>query len=366
MTNNNNNTPPIAIHELIQLSNIGIPAEQVTWNRVTMTSDRWIAIRHGNKEESSSMQVTVLCPKEGSISYVGQTSADSIQINPSEPVIALKAGIRFEVFNFHTKQLISKTKLHEPVVYWTWLNAEIIAMVTETTIYHWPVWQDCCPEKVFMRHQRLDFAEIVSYKADSSMKWLAVTGLIPEEEKISGFTQLYYTEEDITQCIPAHAVCFANYQYDDNPLPSTVLCASTRDTVDIGKVHVIELGPYKQGNFAPRNNYDHVQYYDGADMYDFTVSLHVSIKYGLLFMITKYGYLYLCDMETAACLCCNKISNYIMFTSTLNTDTQGIMGVNRGGQVLTMGIKKDGLVSHVRDKVKKTSQADRLEKAISS
>jgi lipoate-protein ligase B len=29
----------------------------------------------------------------------------------------------------------------------------------------------------------------------------------------------------------------------------------------------------------------------------------------------------------------NKISNYIMFTSTLNTDTQGVMGVTRGGQV---------------------------------
>jgi hypothetical protein len=37
-------------------------------------------------------------------------------------------------------------------------------------------------------------------------------------------------------------------------------------------------------------------------------------------------------METAACLCCNKISNYIMFTSTLNTDTQGVMGVTRGGR----------------------------------
>jgi lipoate-protein ligase B len=38
-------------------------------------------------------------------------------------------------------------------------------------------------------------------------------------------------------------------------------------------------------------------------------------------------------METAACLCCNNISNYIMFTLTLNTDTQGVIGVTRGGQV---------------------------------
>jgi hypothetical protein len=31
---------------------------------------------------------------------------------------------------------------------------------------------------------------------------------------------------------------------------------------------MIELGPYKQGNFAPRNNYDHVQFYDGAETFD--------------------------------------------------------------------------------------------------
>ena len=54
-----------------------------------------------------------------------------------------------------------------------------------------------------------------------------------------------------------------------------------------------------------------------------------------------------------------------MFTSTLNTDTQGVMGVTRGGQVVTIKIKKEGLVSYVRDTAKKTNQANRLEKAIS-
>lgn len=54
---------------------------------------------------------------------------------------SFSAGIRFEVFNFQTKQLISKTKLHDPVVYWTWLDIEVIAMVTETLVYHWNVWQ---------------------------------------------------------------------------------------------------------------------------------------------------------------------------------------------------------------------------------
>jgi len=36
------------------------------------------------------VQVTVFNLKDGSISYAGQTSADSVLMNPQEPVIALK------------------------------------------------------------------------------------------------------------------------------------------------------------------------------------------------------------------------------------------------------------------------------------
>ena len=31
-----------------------------------------------------------MSPMDGSLSYAGQTSADSVQMNPSEPLIALK------------------------------------------------------------------------------------------------------------------------------------------------------------------------------------------------------------------------------------------------------------------------------------
>ncbi|KAL5017651.1 hypothetical protein ScPMuIL_007240 [Solemya velum] len=105
-------------------------------------------------------------------------------------------------------------------------------------------------------------------------------------------------------------------------------------------------------------------FHDDADRYDFPVSAHVSVDYGLLFMVTKYGYLYLCDMETSACLCCTRVSMDIIFTSTLNGDTQGILGVSRGGQVITVDLKKEMLISYVRDKAKKRNQANRLERAI--
>ncbi|XP_052245570.1 clathrin heavy chain-like isoform X2 [Dreissena polymorpha] len=359
--------PPVTINELINLTNVGIPADQVTWCRVTLTSDRWIAVRHGKKkEEADKSTVTVFSLKDGSISYAGQTSADSVIMNPQEPIIALKSEQRFEIFNVESKLLLTKTKIDEPVTYWTWLSSEIIAIITDTTVYHWHLFKtkDSQPEKIFSRHSRLAFSEIISYKADASLRWFAITGLTPEEDKISGLTQLYNADEDITQCITCHAVCFDTYKFAGNNQPSTVFCVGSRDIHNHGKIHVIELGPYKQGNFAPRNTYDHIHFEEDMEHYDFPVALHVSIEYGLLFLLTKYGYLYLCDMETSTCVCSTKVSKDIIFTSALNSDTHGIIGVTRNGQVLTVDIKKETLINYVRDTAKKGNQADRLERAI--
>ena len=49
------------------------------------------------------------------------------------------AGQRFEVFNIDSKQMVSKTKIHDPVCFWTWVNSDIVAMVTDTTVYHWHI-----------------------------------------------------------------------------------------------------------------------------------------------------------------------------------------------------------------------------------
>ena len=49
------------------------------------------------------------------------------------------AGQRFEVFNIDSKQMITKTKIHDPVCFWTWLNSDLVAMVTDTTVYHWNI-----------------------------------------------------------------------------------------------------------------------------------------------------------------------------------------------------------------------------------
>ena len=59
-----------------------------------------------------------------------------------------------------------------------------------------------------------------------------------QDDRITGMTQLYNVDEDLTQCIGAHCVCFSEYHYSDNPLPSTVMCVASRDALDHGKVFI--------------------------------------------------------------------------------------------------------------------------------
>lgn len=66
---------------------------------------------------------------------------------------------------------------------------------------------------------------------------------------------------------------------------------------------------------------------------DFPVAMQISAKYDIIYMITKYGYIHLYDLETGTCIYMNRISNETIFVTAPYEPTSGIIGVNRKGQV---------------------------------
>lgn len=53
----------------------------------------------------------------------------------------------------------------------------------------------------------------------------------------------------------------------------------------------------------------------------------------MVFLITKYGYIHLYDLETGTCIYMNRISGETIFVTAPHEATSGIIGVNRKGQV---------------------------------
>lgn len=66
---------------------------------------------------------------------------------------------------------------------------------------------------------------------------------------------------------------------------------------------------------------------------DFPVAMQVSAKYDVIYLITKFGYIHLYDIETATCIYMNRISGDTIFVTAPHEASGGIIGVNRKGQV---------------------------------
>ena len=64
--------------------------------------------------------------------------------------------------------------------------------------------------------------------------------------------------------------------------------------------------------------------------------MQVSSKYDVIYLITKYGYVHLYDIESGTCIYMNRISGDTIFVTAQHESSGGIIGVNRKGQVRTL------------------------------
>lgn len=63
------------------------------------------------------------------------------------------------------------------------------------------------------------------------------------------------------------------------------------------------------------------------------IFLQIGSKHGVIYLITKYGYIHLYDLESGVCIYMNRISAETIFVTAPHEATSGIIGVNKKGQV---------------------------------
>lgn len=80
---------------------------------------------------------------------------------------------------------------------------------------------------------------------------------------------------------------------------------------------------------------------------DFPVAMQVSTKYSMIYIITKYGYIHMYDIETGICIYMNRISSDTIFVTTQHEVSGGIIGVNRKGQVLSVTVEEENIIRYI-------------------
>lgn len=340
---------PIRFQEHLQLTNVGINPASISFITLTMESDKFICVREKVGETS---EVVIIDMADPTNPIRRPISADSAIMNPASKVIALKgkAGAEeaqktLQIFNIEMKSKMKAHTMTEDVVFWKWISLNTLALVTKVSVYHWSMEGDSTPVKMFDRHSSLSECQIINYRTDPKQQWLLLVGISAQQNRVVGAMQLYSVERKCSQPIEGHAASFATFKAEGNAEPSTLFCFAVR-TAQGGKLHIIEVGQTPAGNQPfPKKAVD--VFFPAEAQNDFPVAMQVSPKYDVIYLITKYGYIHMYDIETGTCIYMNRISSETIFVTAPHEATGGIIGVNRKGQVLSVTVEEDSIVLYI-------------------
>uniref|UniRef100_A0A3B4DMQ1 Clathrin heavy chain n=1 Tax=Pygocentrus nattereri TaxID=42514 RepID=A0A3B4DMQ1_PYGNA len=333
---------PIRFQEHLQLQTIGVNPANIGFSCLTMESDRFICIREKVGEQN---QVVIIDLSDPSNPIRRPITADSAIMNPASKVIALKGAARtLQIFNMEMKSKVKAHTMTDEVMFWKWISINTIALVTDTAVYHWSMEGDSQPIKIFDRHASLAGCQIINYRTDEPQKWLLLIGISAQQNRVVGAMQLYSVDRKVSQPIEGHAAAFVQYKLEGNPNPSTLFCFAVRSQAG-GKLHIIEVGQPAPGNQPFAKKAVDVFFPPEAQT-DFPVAMQIGAKHGVIYLITKYGYIHMYDLESGVCIYMNRISAETIFVTAAHESTSGIIGVNKKGQVLSVCVEEENIVNY--------------------
>ncbi|TMW39874.1 hypothetical protein DOY81_015046, partial [Sarcophaga bullata] len=182
----------------LQLTNVGININSISFSTLTMESDKFICVR---EKVNDTAQVVIIDMNDTANPTRRPISADSAIMNPASKVIALKAQKTLQIFNIEMKSKMKAHTMTEDVVFWKWISLNTLALVTETSVYHWSMEGDSTPLKMFDRHSSLNGCQIINYRCNPNQQWLLLVGISALPNRVAGAMQLYSVERKVSQAI---------------------------------------------------------------------------------------------------------------------------------------------------------------------
>ncbi|KAJ5617670.1 hypothetical protein N7537_002784 [Penicillium hordei] len=339
---------PIKFTELVNLTSVGIAPASIGFTSCTLESDHYVCVRQ-KLDDDSKPEVIIIDLKNNNEVLRRPINADSAIMHWNKNIIALKAqGRTIQIFDLGARQKLKSANMNEDIVYWKWFSERSLGLVTDSAVYHWDVYDATQqnPVKVFDRLPNLAGCQIINYRVNAEEKWMVVVGISQQQGRVVGSMQLYSKERGISQFIEGHAASFANITVEGSPLPHSLFTFAVR-TQTGAKLQIAEID-HQEPN--PRFQKKAVEvYFPQEAVNDFPVAMQVSSKYDVVYLVTKYGFIHLYDLETGTCIFMNRISSETIFTTSPDSEGAGLVGVNRKGQVLAVSVDESNIIQYLME-----------------
>ncbi|KAM0341118.1 hypothetical protein ACHAPQ_000779 [Fusarium lateritium] len=351
---------PIKFQELVQLANVGVDTQSIGFNSCTLESDSYVCVRE-KKNEAAQPEVVIIELKNGNNVTRRPIKADSAIMHWNRQVIALKAQSRtLQIFDLEQKKKLKSCTMNEDVQFWKWISENELGLVTTSSVYHWNVYdasQDA-PVKMFERNANLNGCQIINYRVNSDSKWMVVVGISSQQGKVVGAMQLYSKDRGISQAIEGHAAAFGTIRLEGAAQDTKLFSFAVRSATGPAKLHIVEVDHPESNPVFQKKQVE--MFFPPEATKDFPVALQVSQKYGVIYMVTKYGFIHLYDLETGSCIFMNRISSETIFTTCTDDGSSGIVGINRKGQVLFVTIDDTNVIPYLLQNPANTDMAIKM------
>ena len=311
-----------------------------------MESDHFVCVRQ-KANENASPEVIIINLKNNNSVIRRPIKADSAIMHWNKEIIALKAQSRtLQIFDLGAKAKLKSTTMNEDVVFWKWFDEKSLGLVTDTSVYHWNIFDpsQVAPQKMFERNANLSGCQIINYRVSQDESWCSVIGISQQQGRVVGSMQLYSKARGISQAIEGHAAAFGTIRMEGASVDSKLFTFVNRSATG-AKLHIVEVD-HQTGN-APfaKKNVD--VYFPAEATNDFPVAMQVSDRYKVIYMVTKYGFIHLYDLETGTCIFMNRISSETIFVTSRDEESTGIVGINRKGQVLQVTLDENTIIPYL-------------------
>lgn len=124
------------------------------------------------------------------------------------------------------------------------------------------------------------------------------------------------------------------------------------------QLHIVEIDHQASDPVFTKKQID--VYFPPEATNDFPVAMQVSKRHGIVYLVTKYGFIHLYDLESGACIYMNRISGETIFVTAEHEASQGLIGVNKKGQVLSVDVDEQTIIPYILTTLNNTELAFKL------
>ncbi|EEA05514.1 clathrin heavy chain 1, putative [Cryptosporidium muris RN66] len=372
---------PIAANILVNLEELGIGSSCFRFGSVTLEGDKYVGVKETSVDGGSQIVIV-----DTSTKHINRKpmKAESALIHPLENILVVRGqsevnGCTVQIFNLGSKEKLGAFVFPESIVYWRWLNSRILAIIGDKAVYHWTIngGSNTLPLKIFERSGELaeSSTQVVGYQCNSDQRWCMLMGLspctIPNQGSnsggvsVKGQIQLFSAEKRQQQLLEGFSGSFGEIILDDfiSAHPTSIVCFIEKKQDQLNaKLHIMDIStsraegstPFKMNVELPSNlNYNNPQVPgvhgpgENSGIFDFPIYSYISNYFGVIFIITRGGILYVVEPSSGSILYFSQICQDSVFLGSPSR-SHGICVVNRRGLVLHVMVNSNNISSYIQ------------------